>query len=217
KVVHEAMQSGIKVITFDAPAPSTEALTYIGTDNEQAGYDAGLHMAKAMGYHGKLAILQGGLAATNLNQRSDGFKRALRKVAPAIQVVALVDEHGDFAESIIKTEELLRQFPDLRGIFSVSAEGAPSAATVARQQHRQGQLVIAGFDDLQDTLDGIASGLISFCVVQNTYKMGWLSVEELLAAVHGRPIPKVIDTGVVFVYKSNLSSYTAQLAGGSVN
>ena len=36
-VIHEAAQAGIKVITFDAPAPSSEALTYIGTDNESAG------------------------------------------------------------------------------------------------------------------------------------------------------------------------------------
>lgn len=215
KVVHEAMQAGIKVITFDAPAPSTEALTYIGTDNEQAGYDAGLRMARAMHYRGKLAVLQGGLQATNLNLRAEGFKKALLRVAPEIQVVALVDEQGDFSESIIKTEELLAEFPDLAGIFSVSAEGAPSAATVVRELHRGGKLVIAGFDDLQDTLDGIASGLISFCVVQNTYRMGWLSVEELLAAERGEPIPKVIDTGIVIVDKSNLRTYKSQLAGES--
>lgn len=211
KVIHEAMQAGIKVITFDAPAPSSEALTYIGTDNERAGYEAGIRMAKAMGYHGTLAILQGGLQATNLNLRSEGFKKALSKVAPDMQVVALVNEHGDFAESIIKTEALLKSYPDLRGIFSVSAEGAPSAATVVEEQHRAGQLVVAGFDDLTGTLDGIRAGVVSFCVVQNTYKMGWLSVEELLAAIQGKAIPKVIDTGVVFVDRSNLATYSVKM------
>ncbi len=211
KVIHEAMKAGIKVITFDAPAPSSEALTYIGTNNEQAGYEAGIRMAKAMGYEGKLAILQGGLQATNLNLRTAGFKRALAKVAPRIDVVAVADEHGDFAESIIKTEELLKKYPDLHGIFSVSAEGAPSAATVIKEQRRTGTIVVAGFDDLKDTLDGIRDGSVAFCVVQNTYKMGWLSVEELLAAIDGKPIPKVIDTGVVFVDRSNLATYSGQM------
>ncbi len=36
-VIDEATKAGIKVITFDAPAPSTKALTYIGTANEEAG------------------------------------------------------------------------------------------------------------------------------------------------------------------------------------
>jgi len=40
-VIAEATRAGIKVITFDAPAPSSQALTYIGTDNKTAGYEAG--------------------------------------------------------------------------------------------------------------------------------------------------------------------------------
>ncbi len=210
-VVHQAVQAGIKVITFDAPAPSTEALTYIGTDNRAAGYESGKWMARAMDYHGKVAILQGGLEATNLNLRTEGFKEALARVAPAIQVVAVIDEKGDFSTSVIKTEELLADTPDLRGIFSVSAEGAPAAATVVRQEGRKGQVVIAGFDDLPDTISGIRDGTISFCVVQNTYAMGWLSVERLLDAVDGRPIPRFIDTGVVFVDKSNVETYTQKM------
>ena len=210
-VVHQAVQAGIKVITFDAPAPSTEALTYIGTNNRAAGYEAGEWMARAMGYRGKVAILQGGLEATNLNLRTEGFREALARVAPAIHVTGVIDEKGDFSTSVIKTEKLLADTRDLHGIFSVSAEGAPAAATVVREEGRKGQVVIAGFDDLPDTLTGIRDGTIAFCVVQNTYAMGWLSVERLLDAVDGRPIPKFIDTGVIFVDKRNVETYTQRM------
>jgi ribose transport system substrate-binding protein len=208
-VIHEAVKVGIKVITVDAPAPSSEALTYIGTDNESAGYQAGKRMAQAMGGRGKLAVLQGGMGATNLNLRTRGLIRALFEVAPDIAVVAVIDEGGDFAESVNKTEALLAEYPDLSGIFSVSAEGSPSAAAVVKRQGRKGRIVIAGFDDLKDTLDGIRDGSIVFCVVQKTYRMGWLSVERLLDAVNGRPVPKVIDTGVVFVDLGNIDGYAS--------
>ena len=66
---------------------------------------------------------------------------------------------------------------------------------------------MAGFDDLGDTLQGIRDGSIVFCVVQNTYRMGWLSVERLLDAVAGRVVPRVIDTGVVFVDRKNIDTY----------
>jgi ribose transport system substrate-binding protein len=207
RVVREATAAGIKVITFDAPAPSTESLTYIGTDNSKAGYDAGLHMARAMGYRGELAILQGGLSATNLNLRTQGFERALASDAPGVKVVEVVDEHGDFSESVVKTESLLESYPNLAGIFSVSAEGAPAAAMVVKRRGLAGRVRIAGFDDLADTLNGIRDGTISFCVVQQTYKMGWLTVERLLDAVHGVPLPPVIDTGVVVVDRSNVDTY----------
>ena len=210
-VIHEAAVAGIKVITVDAPTPSSEALTYIGTDNESAGYEAGKRMATAMGGRGSIAILQGGSDATNLNLRTAGFTRALAEKAPGITVVGVVDEHGDFAESVNKTETLLAANPRLSAIFSVSAEGAPAAAAVLKRRGMAGRVMVAGFDDLDDTLQGIRSGSIVFCVVQNTYRMGWLSVERLLDAVHGRSIPRVIDTGVVFVDTRNIDTYRTSM------
>ena len=54
--IAEATKAGIKVITFDAPAPSSAALTYIGTDNQTAGAQAGKKMAELMKGQGKIAI-----------------------------------------------------------------------------------------------------------------------------------------------------------------
>jgi ribose transport system substrate-binding protein len=95
----------------------------------------------------------------------------------------------------------------LSAIFSVSAEGAPAAAAVLKRQARAGKVLVAGFDDLGDTLQGIREGSIVFCVVQNTYRMGWLSVERLMDAVKGRAVPRVIDTGVVLVDRRNIDTY----------
>ncbi|HET6451084.1 MAG TPA: sugar-binding protein [Spirochaetia bacterium] len=210
-VIHEAVQAGIKVITVDAPAPSSEALTYIGTDNESAGYEAGRRLAREMGGTGTVAVLQGGMAATNLNLRTRGFERALSADAPGISVVEVVDEGGDFAMSVNKSEDVLARFPHLTAIFSVSAEGAPAAAAVLKAQGRAGRVLVAGFDDLGDTLQGIRDGSIAFCVVQNTYRMGWLSVERLKDAVEGRRLPAVIDTGVVFVDRRSIDTYRQRM------
>jgi ribose transport system substrate-binding protein len=213
-VIHEAMRAGIKVITFDAPAPSSEALTYIGTDNESAGFEAGKRMAQAMGGRGTLAVLQGGLGAANLNLRTSGLRRGLAEAGPRIEVVTVVDEGGDFSESVNQTEALLRRFPALSAVFSVSAEGTPAAAAVLKRQGRSGKVIVAGFDDLKDTLTGIRDGSIVFCVVQRTYQMGWMSIARLRDAVRGRPVPAVIDTGVVFVDRSNIDSYAEQMEAG---
>jgi ribose transport system substrate-binding protein len=71
--------------------------------------------------------------------------------------------------------------------------------------------MLGGFDDLKDTLQGIRDGSVAFCVVQKTYKMGWLSVEMLLKALKNESIPKVIDTGVLFVDKSNVDTYMEEM------
>jgi ribose transport system substrate-binding protein len=210
-VIGDATKAGIKVITFDAPAPSSEALTYIGTDNKTAGFEAGKKFAELMKGKGKLVVLQGGLGAANLNLRTQGFKEALAKFGPGIKLLEVVDVAGDFSVATNKTEALLQTYPDLNAIFAVSAEGAPTAAQVLKQQGKAGKILLAGFDDLKDTLEGIKDGSVAFCLVQKTFKMGWLSVEALIAANEGKKLPKVTDTGVLFVTKANVGTYMDEM------
>jgi len=210
-VISDAAKAGIKVITFDAPAPSSSALTYIGTDNQTAGFEAGKKMGEVMKGQGKIVILQGGLGATNLNLRTKGFKEALAKAAPNVKVLEVVDTAGDFSVATNKTEALLQTYPDLTALFSVSAEGAPAAASVLKQQKKAGKILLAGFDDLKDTLKGIQDGTVTFCIVQKTFKMGWLSIEALLDASKGKTLPKVTDTGVLFVTKGNVGTYMNEM------
>jgi ribose transport system substrate-binding protein len=212
-VIDEATKAGIKVITFDAPAPSTKALTYIGTDNKSAGEAAGVAMAKLLkGKKGaNMVILQGGLGSVNLNLRTEGFKAAMAKNAPNVKINEVVDEQGDFSVTTNKTEALLQTYPNLTAIFAVSAEGAPAAAAVLKQQGKAGKIVLAGFDDLKDTINGINDGSIAFCLVQKTYAMGWKSIENLMAAQAGKTLPKVTDTGVLLVTKGNVNTYMADM------
>jgi len=210
-VIDSATKAGIKVITFDAPAPSSKALTYIGTMNEAAGYAGGEAFIKAMNGDGEVAVLQGGLGAPNLNDRFKGFERCLKEKAPGIKIVAREDEQGKIDLTVNKTESLLQAYPNLKGIFGVSAECVPGAAAALTQQGKAGKIVLAGFDDLPDTIAAIKAGTASFCIAQRTYKMGWLSVEKLLEATEGKTLPKEIDTGVLIINKDNADNYMEEM------
>ncbi len=206
-VIEEATQAGIKVITFDAPAPSSRAMSYIGTMNEAAGYAGAEQLIKVVQGEGEVAVLQGGLGAPNLNDRYKGFERCLKEKAPNLRIVAREDEQGKIDLTVNKTEALLQAHPNLKAIFGVSAEVCPGAAAALKQQGKAGAIILAGFDDLPDTLAGIRSGVVNFCIAQRTYKMGWLSVEKLLDAIDGKALPKEIDTGVLVISKDNVDTY----------
>jgi ribose transport system substrate-binding protein len=210
-VIEEATKAGIKVITFDAPAPSSKALTYIGTMNEAAGYAGAEELLKVMGNEGDVVVLQGGLGAPNLNDRFKGFERCLKEKAPKVKIVAREDEQGKIDLTVNKTEALLQAHPNLKAIFGVSAEVCPGAAAALKQQGKAGKVILAGFDDLPDTLAAIREGVVQFCIAQRTYKMGWLSVEKLLEAADGKPLPKEIDTGVLIINKQNVDTYMQEM------
>jgi len=207
-VIDEALEAGIMVLCFDADAPDANRASYIGTVNEPAGYTAGKFMFDLMGNSGNAAILQGGLAP-NLNQRQEGFRKAAAEVG--VDIIAFEDFQADFAMGVNKTEALLETYPELDAIFGVSAYGAPTAATVLKEQGKEGDIIIGGFDDLPETITGIKDGSVQFCLVQKAYKMGWLSVENLIDLMDGKDIPDVIDTGLVIVTKDNVDSYMEQV------
>ncbi len=206
-----ATQAGIPVITFDSPAPSSAALSYIGTDNRTAGLEAGKRLAAAMKGSGSVLVLQGGLAAANLVARASGLKEGLARAAPGVKVLAVVDISGDASEAASRVEAALRDHPTATAVFSVSSAGTPAAVATLEKQGRTGKVLVAGFDDLPATLEGIRKGAVAFCVVQKTFKMGWLSVRALLMASAGKRPPRSVDTGVVFVTAANVASYVDEM------
>jgi len=209
--IDKAIKSGIKVITFDAPAPSTRAMSYVGTDNYQAGYQAGKKLISLFRQKsGEIAVLQGGIEAANLNLRVKGLKQALSDMAPNIRIMAVEDTTSDYAIAVSKTEELIKNYQKLKAIIAVSAYEGPAAALAVKECGRK-DIIIGGFDDLKDTLKGIRNGDISFTIVQSTYKMGWLSFILLLDLVNNKSVPQVVDTGIVIVDKNNIDSYALEM------
>ncbi len=72
----------------------------------------------------------------------------------------------------------------------------PALVESARRGHILPEAYLLGFTQT-----------LSYTATRSAYLMGQLSVEKLLDAVQGRPLPRVIDTGVVFVDRGNLDSY----------
>jgi ribose transport system substrate-binding protein len=205
-VIDKATSAGIKVVTFDAPAPSTKALAYIGTLNPEAGYQAGLKVAELLHNEGEVAILQGGLGTPNLNDRYEGFKKALAEKAPNIKIVAREDTQGKLDLAVTKTENILTSHPNVKAIFGISAECVPGSAAVMKRLNTKG-VILAGFDDSPETIAAIKEGTCSFCIAQKTYKMGYLALEKLKDATEGKTLEKQYDTGVIFVTKDNVDTY----------
>jgi ribose transport system substrate-binding protein len=209
-VIQQAIDAGIKVVTFDSDSAGSARSLYIGTINKQAGVTMGNSMAEKLGGKGKVAIITGQLGASNLNERIDGVKEALAAF-PDIEIVATEGTEDDLAKAVSVTEAILRGNPDLAGIFGMSQVGGPAVAKVLAQQEfadRKGAVAVFAFDDLPDTIQGVKDGYINGIMVQRPVTMGKLAVEQLVSQIKGEPAGGDIDTGVTVVNADNLGSYT---------
>lgn len=210
-IIQQAIDAGIKVVTFDSDSANSGRSMYIGTINRQAGVTMGNSMAEAIGGAGKIAIVTGQLGASNLNERIDGVKEALAAY-PGIEIVAIEGTEDDLAKAVSVTEALLRGNPDLAGIFGMSQVGGPAVAKVLAQKEfadRKGVIKVFAFDDLPDTIQGVKDGYINGIMVQRPVTMGRLAVEHLVAQIRGEEtVSADVDTGVTVVNADNINDYT---------
>lgn len=228
-VITRALEKGIPVITFDSDSPGSGRYVYIGTDNYRAGYEAGKLMAQLIEKYRankdtiKLAILTGGLAAFNLNERIRGFKDALAEYSAKSnkKIVYVADPFpcdDDTAKAIQLIRDAMRKYTDLDGWFMsggwplfapketvISALGGPEKVK---------ELLVVGFDTLIPELELVQAGAVKGLVGQRPYDMGYLSIEvlyrmatqgvqatlqniEKIAAEFGKKVTKVEEDGKV--------------------
>jgi ribose transport system substrate-binding protein len=206
-VINRAISAGIPVVLIDTDAPASTRSAYAGTSNFDAGYSAGKALAEATGGSANIGIITGAIDADNLNLRIDGFRKAIAEY-PGMTVIDVQDSNSNMLIQTEKAQSMLQAFPQLNAFFGTDATSAIAAAKIVQEKGLAGKVSIVGFDDLDETLDYIRSGVINSTAVQRNYMMGYLGVELLVRLANGESLESdIIDTGVTMVTKANVDSY----------
>lgn len=212
--IQEATDAGIPVITVDADLPNSARLAFVGTGNVTAGRVGGEKLAEMVGGKGKVVLVyQPG--QSNLEERAQGYREALANY-PDIEIVETVDSKQDAVITAQNVSSVLQKYPDLAGIACIDGASGSGAATAVREAGVAGKVKVITMDRSNEVLDGIAEGVISASVAQQTALMPYYAVQMLInlnnskvqistdnakAGVLG--IPMVVDTGAIVVDSSN--------------
>jgi ribose transport system substrate-binding protein len=206
-VIAKACTKGIPVICFDADAPDSERLCYVGTFNEQAGYEAGKLLKKFLPNGGKVLAVSGGPGALNLNQRVEGFKRAVKD--SNIELAPLQYCNDDMNRATQLIEGYVAANPDLKGVFGVGLWSAIPAANIRRDKGLN--FVVIGFDTMEIELQLIKDGYMEAVVGQKPVAVGYeaiMTLERLRQAGEKMKfIADDVDTGTDVVTKENVIEF----------
>jgi ABC-type sugar transport system substrate-binding protein len=205
--IARAMDAGIPVITWDADAPDSQRILYIGTDNVAAGRTAGETLAELIGGKGKVAILHGALTALNAQQRVQGFEEALANY-PDIEIVATEPTEDSPETALSKAEALLQAHPDLAAFYGVTGVGVPGAAGAVKQANKCGDVKVVGFDVVPQGIEFMRAGCVDALISQRPYGMTAEALEILVDLSQGKTMDTTnIDTGVEVVYPDGLEEF----------
>ncbi len=181
-----ARQKGIHVITWDADAgPDTREFFVNQATPQQIGFGLVDAMAKDLGQpEGKVAIVTARLTAANQNEWMKYMKERLAKY-PKMELVATKPSNEDQKLAFEVTRDMLKTYPDLKGIFGISSVAFPGAAEAVKQAGQTGKVLVTGLATPNDMKAYVKDGTVKSILLWKTEDLGYLTVEIGKALVDG--------------------------------
>ena len=136
--VQSAKKAGVIVVAVDAQA-NGPIDSFVGSQNYDAGRQAGEALAKSLDGKGEIAILNG-IPVVPILERVKGFRDAVAKYSE-LKIVDTQNGNQERSVAMSVTENMLQAHPNLRGLFSVNDGGALGALSAIQASGKDIALV----------------------------------------------------------------------------
>jgi len=201
------------VLTQDSDAPNSNRVCYIGTDNVEAGRQAGQLVKEALPNGGKIMIFVGVLDAANAQQRYQGLKEAL--AGSNVSIIDVRTDNGDLVRAKANAADTLVNYSDLAGMVGLWAYNGPAILSAVKEANKTDKVKIVAFDEQDETLSGIRDGSIYATVVQQPFEFGYRSMELMSKILNGDksgvPASKQIFVATKAIKKDNVEQFTKDI------
>ena len=217
------------LITNDSDAPKAPRICYIGMDNYEAGLMCG-KLAREGCKGGEVAIFIGRLEQDNAKRRRQGFIDGLLGRTPdatrydepskpiteaGYTIVGTWTDSFDRAKAKANIEDVLIKHPKLALMTGLFEYNSTLAVEVLKQTGKQGKVMLAGFDEGADVIQGIKDGFVLGTVVQDPYGYGFESIKVLNSFCKGDlsmvPANGIISIPARVIRKDNAESFWKEL------
>src|SRR5829696_3407365 len=201
------------VVTQDSDAPNSNRICYIGTDNVEAGRQAGQLVKEALPNGGKIMVFVGVLDASNAQQRYQGLKEAL--AGSNVSIIDVRTDNTDRVRAKSNAADSLVNNPDIAGMVGLWSYNGPAMLSAVREANKADKVKIVAFDEEDETLAGIKDGAIYATVVQQPFEFGYRSMELMAKVLNGDksqiPASKQIFVQTIAVKKADVDEFTKKI------
>lgn len=184
-----ARAKGAHVLTWDADGAADAREFFVDqATSEQIGDALVDAMAKDLGGAeptGKVAIVTATLTAANQNEWIK-FMQARLKKYPKMQLVAIKPCNEDQNQAFQVTQDLMKAYPDLKGVFGISSVAFPGAVEAVKQAGKSGKVLVTGLSTPNDMKPYVLGGTVKSVILWDTRDLGYLTVYAAEAAATGK-------------------------------
>ncbi|HZT39682.1 MAG TPA: substrate-binding domain-containing protein [Bryobacteraceae bacterium] len=227
--IDAAAAQGIPVITIDSDVPNSKRVTFVGTNNYQAGLMGGRVLSQKLNGKGNIVVFTMPGQA-NLDERLHGYKDAIGEHS-GIKIVREVDVKGDPRIAFDTAEDIMnREAAKVDGFVCLEAEACKEIADVLNRRKAAGKVILA-MDTYKETLEWIQKGVIAATIGQKPYTMAYFGTQMADDLHHVKPptldrnwsqdlfsiVPAFVDTGATLIDKSNVDAFLQAQTSAQAN
>lgn len=191
--LERAIAKGIPVTVFDSAVNLDTYVSFIATDNYQAGRTAAQKLAALMGGRGLAGMVMQKPGGTSTGLRERGFDEALAREFPQVRVAARQYGMADPARSRAAAENILTAHPNLSGMFASSEAASIGAIQAIESRGLSGKVRLVTFDSSDLHIAALRSGAISLMLVQDPFRIGYEAVKSLAEKLNGQTPARRLD------------------------
>ncbi|MCP4889449.1 MAG: substrate-binding domain-containing protein [Rubripirellula sp.] len=184
----KAQDAGITVITWDADAQAEDRSFFVNQATAEAiGSGMVDTMANDLGgpdAAGDVAIISATATAANQNEWMKHMKTRLASY-PNLNLVATKFPGEDQNAAFQDSQDLIKKYPNLKGIFGISSVSFPGAAEAVKQAGKTGEILVTGLSTPNDMQPYVKGGEVKTVVLWNTQDLGYLTVYAAAAIRSG--------------------------------
>lgn len=123
-------EAGIPVVTFNSDLPESGRNLFIGQDIKKSGRLAGQMMSRCIRPGEKVLAAVGNMQFDGHRQRYLGFSEKMEEMGFPPENLVTVETFNDYAITLRKVSEAIRENPDIRGIYMANLSVTACAEAV---------------------------------------------------------------------------------------
>jgi ribose transport system substrate-binding protein len=214
--VKRASDAGVPVVVIDSGlAEKGHYIKYVATDNYNGGCLAAHHLIGELRKLGKtkpkLILFRYAVGSQATEDREQGFIDTVNDICPGAVWLSTDQYAGATRDSAMRAAgPLVLRFKDeADGIFAPNESSATGMSEVLKSQGYNKKILVMGFDASKPLLDAIRTGDITGSILQDPYRMGYLSTWYCIQYLRGRDVSSggrfmSESTGELLVTRDNL-------------
>ena len=164
QVLTLAADADIPVVEVNTETTSTDYVSYVGSNDSEAGEMMGNYVMEQLGDGGQYAILEGEMGQSAQLLRYQGLEETILK-DDKYECVGTLSASWQRDKAMSTTEDWIGQYPDLKAVICENDDMSMGALQAAEAEGKD--LVIIGVDGISDALQAVKDGRLSASVLQD--------------------------------------------------